>query len=263
MGIVVPPDRSPETDPDREEAERELEAYHPRPWWPSLMIRSYSSSTSSRATGELISYNLELTRVPPPSIVAVVCFRRDQAGPNQANRVECDGGSYDDDHARGHDAALCQVPKRQQPAAADGRRVSLADRPGRGAILLGAAARQQRAATPVPGPGRATFRAATGPPAQARPGDGVRAGGGIRTDAGAARAGRSAALSKASRQVRLHRYGSECDCIGRSRPARLSHCGAGRRHAWAASSVLRNRPGASGKRRKCRSTGGISVEGSA
>jgi hypothetical protein len=93
MGIVVPPDRSPETDPDREEAERELEAYHPRPWWPSLMIRSCSSSTSSRATGELISYNLELTRVPPPSIVAVVCFRRDQAGPNQANRVECDGGA--------------------------------------------------------------------------------------------------------------------------------------------------------------------------
>ena len=79
--------------------------------------------------------------------------------------------------------------------------------------------------------GKKRLRAATGPRAQARPGekDGVRAGGGIRTDAGAARAGRSAALSKASRQVRLHRYGSECDCIGRSRPARLSHCGAGRR----------------------------------
>ena len=103
--------------------------------------------------------------------------------------------------------------------------------------------------------GEQLFRAATGPPAQARPGDGVRARGGIRTDAGAARAGRSAALSKASQQVRLHRYGSECDCIGRSRPARLSHCGAARRHAWAASSVLRNQPGASGKRRKCRSTG--------
>jgi hypothetical protein len=51
-GIVLPPDGSPETDPGREEAERELEAYHPRRWSSFLIIRSCSSSTlaaSSRA----------------------------------------------------------------------------------------------------------------------------------------------------------------------------------------------------------------------
>ena len=91
MGIVVPPDRSPETDPDREEAERELEAYHPRPWSNFLIIRSYSSSTFAASIWR--AYNRELTPAPLVPIVAVVCFRSDQAGPNQANRVECDGGA--------------------------------------------------------------------------------------------------------------------------------------------------------------------------